>query len=73
MHAMASVDFKGDEPLPVLKSLETGDFWGGKPSRSSKKFQVKDGKSMGEKKTGPATNPSEVKQRILGGGEIEPF
>ena len=54
MHAMASVDFKGDEPLPVLKGLETGDFLGGKPSRSSKKFQVKDGKSMGKKKNWPS-------------------
>jgi len=50
MRAMASVDFKGDEPLLVLKGLETGDFLGGNPSRSSKKIKVKDGKSMGKKK-----------------------
>ena len=64
---------RGTSHFLFWKVLKQEIFWGASPADPQKNFRWKMGNPWGKKKTGPAKNPSEVKQRILGGGGLNHF
>ena len=65
--------FQGGRATSCFERSWNRRFFGGQAQQILKKISGERWEIHGEKKTGPAKNPSEVKQRILGGGGLNHF